>query len=84
MPNTDDFKAALNAEFQEAIKLNRSWIDINSGDLHRKLGGYPSKTHQMPTCCNAMYEKKRAGDEVISQPPKGKGATLTIRYKLPR
>jgi hypothetical protein len=40
-------------------------IDINSGDLHRKLGGYP-------------------GDEVLAAPPKGKGATLTIRYVLPR
>jgi hypothetical protein len=31
-----------------------------------------------------MYDEQKAGDEVISRPPKGKGASLTIRYRLPR
>jgi hypothetical protein len=26
----------------------------------------------------------RAGDEVLSRPKKGKGASLTMRYRLPR
>lgn len=38
----------------------------------------------MPSCCQAMYHEQRADDEIISRPPKGKGATLTIRYRLPR
>jgi 5-methylcytosine-specific restriction protein A len=38
----------------------------------------------MPMCCQAMYKLKRASDEIVSAPPKGKGASLTIRYLLPR
>jgi 5-methylcytosine-specific restriction protein A len=59
-------------------------IDINAGELHRRLGGYPGRSHQMPSCCQAMYAEKKIDDMIISQPPEGKGATLTIRYKLPR
>jgi hypothetical protein len=31
-----------------------------------------------------MYNEHAARDEIISRPPKGKGASLTIRYRLPR
>jgi len=31
-----------------------------------------------------MKENMQPGDEILTQPPKGKGATLRIRYKLPR
>ena len=60
-------------------------IDVNAGDLHRRLGGYPGPSHRMPVCCDAMYEQQRAGDIVLpGAPPKGKEAALTIRYALPR
>jgi 5-methylcytosine-specific restriction protein A len=38
----------------------------------------------MPTCCNVMHQVMQEGDEMISGPDKGKGASFTIRYKLPR
>ena len=84
MPTADEFRAALIAELQDATKSDCKWIDINAGTLHRKLGGYPSKNHHMPTCCNVMHALARAGDEVINEPPKGRGANLTILYQLPR
>ncbi len=31
-----------------------------------------------------MYQEKKHGDEIPESPPKGKGASLTIRYQLPR
>ena len=31
-----------------------------------------------------MRSAMRAGDVVIAEPPKGTGASLTIRYRLPR
>src|SRR6266480_6202950 len=31
-----------------------------------------------------MYSERRNGNEIIFAPPKGKGASLTIRYSLPR
>jgi hypothetical protein len=38
----------------------------------------------MPVCCDAMYDEQRARKSTLLSPPKGKGASLTIRYGLPR
>jgi 5-methylcytosine-specific restriction protein A len=84
MPSAGDFRTKLKVQIDHAAKQGRAHIDINAGELHRDVGGYPGPENRMPMCCDAMYREKRAGDEIISQPPKGKGASLTIRYKLPR
>jgi 5-methylcytosine-specific restriction protein A len=59
-------------------------LDVNAGELHRGLGGYPGPDQRMPACCAAMRSAMRAGDIVLSEPPKGAGASLTVRYRLPR
>lgn len=84
MPTLDEFRSAIRLRFCEAEARGLPQIEINSGQLHRKLGGYPGPKAQMPSCCQAMYHEQTVGDEIISQPPKGKGASLTIRYRLPR
>jgi 5-methylcytosine-specific restriction protein A len=84
MPTRDEFRAELKARLHRAALLGAGHLEVNSGELHRKLGGYPGTKHQMPSCCEAMYVEQRAGDEIVSAPPKGKGASLTIRYMLPR
>ena len=84
MPTMDDFRRELDARLKRATKAGAPYVDVNSGELHRELGGYPGANHQMPVCCDAMYEFSRVGDKIITQPPKKKGASLTIRYKLPR
>jgi hypothetical protein len=38
----------------------------------------------MPNCCRIMYDAQRAGDQVLIKPPSGVGASVTIRYSLPR
>lgn len=81
---TDDFRSELRTQFAAAERQGVRSIEINSGALHRKVGGYPGRSHRMPACCDAMYGEACAGDEVITRPPKGKGASLTIRYTLPR
>jgi len=80
----DDFREAILRRFASAARSGKTAIEINSGDLHRELGVYPGPGHSMPTCCNMMREAMTAGDTVLSSPPKGRGATLTIRYELPR
>jgi len=68
---------------QEKInKMILPFIDLTSGDIHREVGGYPAADgkHHMPCCCEAMYSMMKGNDEVISAPPSGKGATVTIRY----
>ena len=82
--NIEDFGNFLSEALRSAQSAGKQSIDINSGELHRAVGGYPSASHRMPVCCDAMYREKRPTDAVLSSPPKGKGATLTIRYFLPR
>lgn len=84
MPNSFDFELALSHIFREAEEQGRSYVDVNAGELHRKVGGYPGRNHQMPVCCRVMKKNMQAADQILKQPPKGKGASLTIRYKLPR
>lgn len=84
MPTLQEFSNELRTQLRQAELKGVPHLEINSGQLHRQMGGYPEGAHRMPTCCSAMYAEQKAGDEVISRPPKGKGASLTIRYKLPR
>ncbi|MDR2590443.1 MAG: hypothetical protein LBC71_05605 [Oscillospiraceae bacterium] len=63
--------------------MTGDYIDLVSGDIHRAVGGYPSKNHRMPICCEVMYSRMRSNDIILYAPPKGKGATLKIRYYNP-
>lgn len=83
-PTKSDFLLAI----QELKNLSRSqaleYIEILSSDLHKKLGHYSGTNHRMASCSDAMYDSmvEHKGDEVITKPPKGRGATLKIRYYL--
>lgn len=84
MPTSEDLRSALLTAFREATRAGRSHLDVNSGDLHERLGGYPSPANAMPSCCNVMWQLKGPRDTVRHSPPKGRGARLTIRYAIPR
>lgn len=87
VPNTENFEKRIQEIFMVSEKMKLSFIDIVAGDLHTEMGGYPAPEgkHAMPSCCNAMkkfYIVEK--DEILHEPPKGQGATLFIRYRLPR
>jgi 5-methylcytosine-specific restriction protein A len=83
-PGKKKFQEELQRVLKEAQLRGSSDVVVKSGDLHRLAGGYPGRDHNMPSCCDAMIEMKRPTDEIVHAPPKGKGATLTIKYGLPR
>jgi hypothetical protein len=83
-PRADDFRTALLDALAEAERRGFRAVEINAGDLHTQLGGYPSLDHRMATCSNVMRAAMKGGDQVVSSPDKGRGASLTIRYQLPR
>lgn len=83
-PGKAEFQEELRAILKDAHQRGATEVIVKAADLHQKAGGYPGRNHNMPSCCDAMTEAKRPGDEVLHSPPKGKGATLSIRYKLPR
>ena len=87
-PTKDEFRAELRAQINRARQQGRPHAEINSGELHRTLGGYPPKVGEpaaaMPSCAEAMWEEYRRGNaDIVHQPNSGKGASLTIRYKFP-
>jgi 5-methylcytosine-specific restriction protein A len=84
MTHADEFRAELKARLEHGVERGAPFVEISSGDLHRAVGGYPGTNHRMPICCEVMYAEMAARDELVSAPPKGKGATLNIRYHLPR
>lgn len=78
-----DFRTTLRQLLDEASRLGFVAVEINAGRLHRLVGGYPSTNHRMPGCCNVMRGEMKEGDVVVAEPPSGRGASLTIRYRLP-
>jgi hypothetical protein len=88
LPNVDNFRNELAAQIDRATKQGRSHIEVNAGELHRKVGGYPPKTgdsHNMPSCCGAMRDEMvRGRAEIVHQTDSGNAPSLTIRYEIPR
>ena len=85
IPEKADFEKALNAWFLEAEKQENPFIDIRADELHARVGDYPGPFHRMATCCEVMYEHYMPSvDKILQFPPKGKGASMEIRYHLPR
>lgn len=80
----NDLRKELERLLAEGSRNGDGYIEINAGKLHRRVGGYPGRNHVMPVCCAVMRSAMQVGDEVINQPPKGQGASVTIRYGLPR
>jgi len=84
MPSAAEFKQELDAEIDRAIRQGRPHLEVNAGELHRRVGGYPGN-HRMPVCCNVMREEAERGDAAtIFDTNSGDGAALTIRYVIPR
>ena len=84
MPNADDFRRILTKYFRETEDKRQDSITLESGQVHRRVGGYPGGSHSMPTCCSVMRKLMQEGDELLYAPPSGKGASLKIRYNFPR
>jgi transcriptional regulator with XRE-family HTH domain len=75
------FVEALTARLEKAQKAGRGFVDVVAGDLHREVY---SEGNRMPVCCSVMERERSSRDQILHAPPKGKGSTLTIRYRLPR
>jgi hypothetical protein len=52
--NRTDFENMIEQLFSDARGKGLDYIEINSGDLHEKVGGYPGKDHRMTICCDVM------------------------------
>jgi 5-methylcytosine-specific restriction protein A len=86
-PNKQTFTTVIRIILKTADAYGKTSCDINAKQLHKFIGGYPpprNHNHRMPNCNSAMKDLMQEGDEILAQPEKGVGASLTIRYYLPR
>jgi hypothetical protein len=82
IPTSADFERELNALLSAATDAGKSSMHISAAYLHRRVGAYPGPNHRMATCCSVMLGRRGPRDQIVCQPPKGKGASLTICYEL--
>jgi 5-methylcytosine-specific restriction protein A len=85
VPTEEEFKIELHRMMMHAINDNTGSVDINAGKLHRRVGNYLGPDHRMPVCCAVMRAAFIENhDQIVEEPPRGQGASLTIRYAIPR
>jgi hypothetical protein len=82
IPTAWDFQNRLVAILNRARQSRQSYVDIESVNLHKEVGGYPDPNHRMPVCCEVMRKLMRPGDSVIKEPLGSQDATLIIRYAV--
>jgi hypothetical protein len=59
MPAAEDFPHELFGMMDEAHRARRDFVEINAGELHKKVGDYTGRNHQMPNCCQVRKAKLR-------------------------
>ena len=53
-PTAWDFQNQLMAILNGARQSGQPYIDVESGNLHRQVGGFANSNHKMPVCCEVM------------------------------
>jgi hypothetical protein len=86
MPTAEEFRDSLFEAMADALRAGQDYLEIDAGELHRRLGGYPGPDHRMPNCCQVMKTQVSIewGDVILHEPPSGQGPSLRIRYFVPR
>jgi hypothetical protein len=81
-PTAWDFRNKLTAILNAAKHSGQAYVDIESDNLHKELGGDVTSHHRMPICCEVMKKMMRPGDSILTETGNGDGATMMIRYSL--
>lgn len=78
-PSVKKVREFIRQRIQSAKKMGFKELILQSGDIHKEL-----LMHQaLPTVCTAMKTLGVDYDyEIVSQPPKGMGTRLFIKYKI--
>lgn len=86
MATAKEFRQALIDTMRQTELKGRGFLEITAGELHQRVGGYPGQNHRIPMCCRIMkvYLSEAWGDRLVDGPPNGQGASLRIRYRIPR
>ena len=79
-----DFQKEIHYILASAKNMGACSIEINSGYLHQRVGGYLSRNSEMSTCRNAMKKAMQPGDRILQDTASRNDPFLVIHYQLPR
>jgi hypothetical protein len=81
-PTAWDFRNQLTVILNTARHSGKPYVDVESGHLHKELGGDSNSHHGMPIFHEVMTKMMRRGDSILKEPRNGDGATMLVRYIL--
>jgi len=81
-PTAWDFRNKLTIILNTAEHSGKSYVDVESSNLHTEMGGDPNSNHRMPIFHEVMTRMMRPGDSILKDTGSGNGATMMIRYIL--
>ena len=73
-----EFRNQLSMILNTARHSGKPYIDVESDNLHKQVGGHSNSNHRMPVCRDVMIRMMRCGDSVLKEHEE----TLMIRYVL--
>jgi len=81
VPTREDFRMELHRMMNEAIHQGKATVEVNAGELDKRVGDYPGPSYRMAMCCGVMRSAAAsdAGDVILKEPKIGQDETLTIR-----
>jgi hypothetical protein len=80
-PTAWDFRNKLTVILNTAKHSGKPYVDVESGHLHKELGGDSKSHHRLPIFHEVMKKMMRPGDSIL-QEGRDDGATMLVRYLL--
>ena len=82
IPTAWDFRNKLTVILNTAKHSGKPYVDVESGNLHKELGGDSNSHHRLPIFHEVMTKMMRPGDSILKEARHGHGATMLVRYIL--
>ena len=82
MPTAWDFRNKLTVILNTARHSGKPYVDVESGHLHKELGGDSDSRHRLPIFHEVMTRMMRRGDLILKDPRNDDGSTMLVRYIL--
>src|SRR5437868_7752292 len=81
-PTAWEFRNKLTVILNTARQKGQSYVDIESGSLHKDVGGDANAHHRMPVCCEVMMKMMRNGDSILKERSEEHTSELQSRFDL--
>lgn len=81
-PTAWDFRNKLTVILNTAKYSGKPYVDVESGHLHKELGGDSKSHNRLAIFHEVMKKMMRPGDSILQEGRNEDGATMLVRYIL--